>query len=75
MLVAASDAERDEWTTTLQRVATAYRNWRRLNEAPGNVLGGLKNVGTFALHAAGHGLGWQVGRDAGAAASRAVGLR
>ena len=79
VLVAASAEEQLEWQTTLQRVATAYRNWRRLNDAPGAVLGatlgGLKSVGSFAMHAAGGGLGWQVGRDTGAAVSRAVGLR
>ena len=61
--------------TLLARVATALRNYRRLTQTPGAVLGGLKSVGSFAMHAAGSGLGWQVGRDAGAAASRAVGLR
>lgn len=79
VLVAGSAEEQLEWQTTLQRVATACRNWRRLGESPGVVMGGLKSVGAsvgnFALHAAGSGLGWQVGRDAGATVSRAVGLR
>lgn len=75
VLVAKSEQEQQEWQTCLQRVATAYRNWRRLEEAPGAVVGGLKSVGRFAMHAAGSGLGWQVGRDAGSAVSRAVGLR
>lgn len=75
VLVAASAEEQQTWQTTLQRVATAYRNWRRVSESPGMVLGGLKSVGNFALHAAGSGLGWQVGRDAGAGVSRAIGLR
>lgn len=75
VLVAKSEQEQQEWQTSLQRVATAYRNWRRLEEAPGAVVGGLKSVGNFAMRAAGSGLGWQVGRDAGSAVSRAVGLR
>eukprot|EP00908_Phaeocystis_cordata_P015096 Transcript_26205.p2 GENE.Transcript_26205~~Transcript_26205.p2 ORF type:complete len:274 (-),score=66.85 Transcript_26205:1620-2441(-) len=45
VLVAASAEEQAEWQMTLQRVATAYRNWRRVSEAPGAVLGGLKSVG------------------------------
>ena len=40
-----SAEEQAEWQMTLQRVATAYRNWRRVSEAPGAVLGGLKSVG------------------------------
>ena len=74
VLVAESAEEQAEWQTCLDRVATAYRNWRRVSDAPGVVLGGLKSVGNLALHAAGTGFGWQVGRDAGRAASRALGL-
>lgn len=79
VLVASSAEEQQEWHMTLARVATAYRNYRRLSEAPGAVLGGAaavsRSVMGLALHAAGSGLGWQVGRDAGASVSRAVGLR
>ena len=74
VLVAESAEEQAEWQTCLDRVATAYRNWRRVSDAPGVVLGGLKSVGNLALHAAGTGFGWEVGRDAGRAASRALGL-
>jgi len=75
VLVADNAQEQQDWQVCLQRVATAYRNYRRVGEAPGAVLDGLKSMGSFALAAAGSGFGWQVGRDAGGAASRAVGLR
>ena len=75
VLVAENATEQAEWQACLQTVATAYRNWRRVNDAPGAMLGGLKSVGKIAAKAAGSGFGWQVGRDAGRALSRSIGLR
>ena len=74
VLVAENATEQAEWQACLQTVATAYRNWRRVNDAPGAMLGGLKSVGKIAAKAAGGGFGWQVGRDAGRAFSRSIGL-
>ena len=42
VLVAENATEQAEWQACLQTVATAYRNWRRVNDAPGAMLGGLK---------------------------------
>ena len=42
LLVAENATEQAEWQACLQTVATAYRNWRRVNDAPGAMLGGLK---------------------------------
>ena len=74
VLVAENATEQAEWQACLQTVATAYRNWRRVNDAPGAMLGGVKSVGKWAAKAAGSGFGWQVGRDAGRAFSRSIGL-
>ena len=70
-LVAENATEQAEWQACLQTVATAYRNWRRVNDAPGAMLGGLKIAGKWAAG----GFGCQVGRDAGRALSRSIGLR
>ena len=51
VLVAENATEQAEWATCLQTVAMAYRNWRRVNDAPGAIVGGLKSVGNIALHA------------------------
>ena len=51
VLVAENATEQAEWQACLQTVATAYRNWRRVNDAPGAIVGGLKSVGNIALHA------------------------
>ena len=74
VLVAENATEQAEWQACLQTVATAYRNWRRVNDAPGAMLGGLKSAGKIAATAAGSGFGWQVGRDAGRALSRSIGM-
>ena len=74
VLVAANAKEQAEWQACLQTVATAYHNWRRVNDAPGAMLGGLKSVGKWAARAAGGGFGWEVGHNAGSAFSRSIGL-
>ena len=71
VLVAENATEQAEWQACLQTVATAYRNWRRVNDAPGAIVGGLKSVGNIALHATGGGFGYQVGCDLGRAFSHA----
>ena len=75
VLVAENATEQAEWATCLQTVATAYRNWRRVNDAPGAIVGGLKSVGKIAGKTAGAAFGWTVGSDAGSAFSRSIGLR
>ena len=60
VLVAENTKEQAEWQAFLQTIATAHRNRRRVNDAPGAIVGGLKSVGNIARHATGGGFGYPV---------------